>query len=338
MSTAIVGMGLVTPFGRTPAENVFFLRAGVPAPPPSPFETRDGDRVDVNYCRWIGAAMPLAQRVLALGERALGHALAAAFPAAAAVPARDTRVMLCLPKARAGFDDDDGAALEQAAQRAGAVHRFHGEAGAFLALREGADALAKGARAVVVLAADSMISLPAIERSVRQPPSEWGLTALRPSEGAAALVLMDAQRARRDGVAVLGSVDGAAVAAGVSNDDNDDPVDGTAMTTALKQLPADRRARSAFGQWRVDLLRRHEWQLASARLSERFAQSSVFACLESRVGRLGAAAGLANAVYGAAMLRHRACERADASDAPLYAWALSPDGTRGVAMLRAEGR
>jgi 3-oxoacyl-(acyl-carrier-protein) synthase len=266
-------------------------------------------------------------------------ALASAHGHLGALVARDaTRVQLCVSRERPGMPDEAARAVERLVGKLGATKRFFGDAGAFAALREGAAAIAAAeARLVVTLAVDSFVTPASIEERLLARPSTWDLDPPPPSEGAAAIALMDAHQARRDGIPVLGLLEGAAVAIGAANDDNDDPVDGAAMGVALKQLP-DKRARSAFGPFKVDLLRRDEWQLATARAGDRFAAGSIFTCLESKVGRLGAASGLANAAYGVAVLRHAACERPDASGAPCYAWAISPDGTRGVAMLTGGAR
>lgn len=334
MSMAVVGMGLVTPFADTPIEHVFFLRAGVPGPPPSPFRLRaDGTSVHVRYCRWLGAVAPVEQRL----ARLLGEATGDALRPAASVTRAERHLMLCLAKPRVGLGPD---ALETVSESAEAehasFHAFSGDAGAFAALRDADALLRRGeARLVVVAAVDSFVALDALDHVVRHPPSEWDLPAPPPSEGAAALALMQAHEARRIGAPILGTLAGAATATGAANDDNDAPVDGAGMTVVLRDLPAERQAATAFGPFQVDLLRRDEWSLASARLAERFASGCVFSCLESRVGRLGAASGLANLVYGLAVHRHRAAATAEASDAPFYAWAMSPDGTRGAALLRA---
>jgi hypothetical protein len=55
--------------------------------------------------------------------------------------------------------------------------------------------------------------------------------------------------------------------------------------------------------------------------------------VETRLGRLGAAAGLFNVAYGASVLHHDATEREVAPGSPALAWAISRDGTRGVATL-----
>jgi len=331
VTLAICGLGLVTPFGTTPTEHVYYLRAGVPAPPASPFETKDGDRVDVSFCRFLGAAAPIEERLLQLGERALATAMA---PLAAWVKPSETRVLLVTARPRPGLDQYASARLEKhVAAHGSETRKFFGDAGAFAALREAPGLITPEARVVVVVAVDSFIEPRTLEDRVRFPPSYWNMDGPEASEGAAAMVLMDPYQARRQSCPILGTFEAAAIAAGAANDENDEPVDGAPMVAAMRQLPDKPRVRSAFGPWRVDLLRRDEWQLATARMHERFASENEFHCIERDVGRLGAASGLANAVYGVTMLKHVATDALEAANSPCLAWALSPDGTRGVAML-----
>jgi hypothetical protein len=218
----------------------------------------------------------------------------------------------------------------------GGGQHFHDDAGAFGALRAAQAALHEGsARVVLVAAADSFVTLDALDEHVLHPPSEWDLTRPAPSEGAAAIALMEAHEARRSSIPILGYLGGASTASGASNDDNDEPVDGTAMAVALRAISGSEPVRSAFGPLKVDLLRQDEWHLATARLAKLFDPRCTFTCLESLVGRLGAASGLASLVYGLAVHRHRAAPAVDASSAPFFAWAVSPDGTRGAALASA---
>jgi hypothetical protein len=332
MSTGIVGTGLVTPFGDTPTEHAFFLRASVPAPPPSPFRLRsDESPLHVHYCRWIGAAAPMGQRMLRMADLALRDALR---PCAALASKGDVLVMLCTSGERPGVNEEVLEQLSTALGGHGTIRRFSGPAAAFDALRRASMALAKReAHIVVVAAVDSFIAVDALDELLLCSPSEWNLESPAPSEGAAAVALMESDEARRGGVAVLGDVQAAAVARGTSNDDNDEPVDGAAMTVVLRSLPGRAPAGSAFGPFKVDLLRQDEWHLAAARNADRFAPDCRFTCLESHVGLLGAASGVANLAYGLAVHRHCAGATPDATTAPFFAWAISPDGARGAALV-----
>jgi hypothetical protein len=332
MSLAVVGAGLITPFGETPTEHAFYLRASVPAPPPSPYRLREDDSaLHMHYCRWLGAAAAVDQRLLRMVDRAIRDALQ---PCDALRDQGGVHVLLCVSKERPGLTEESLTKVLAGLAGHGMVHRFSGDAGVFSALRE-APSLLRKARVVVAAAVDSFVSIDALDEHALHSPSEWDLAPPPPSEGAAAIVLVEPHEARRGAVPILGQVDGAAVALGQSNDDNQELVDGSAMTAVLRQLPAPAPAGSAFGPFKVNLLRQDEWHLASARNAERFARECRFTCLESHVGRLGAASGLANLVYGLAVHRHRTAVTTAASDAPFFAWAISPDGTRGAAVLGA---
>jgi hypothetical protein len=334
MSLAIVGAGLITPFGETPTEHAFFLRASVPAPPPSPFRLREDDSaLHTHYCRWIGAAAAVDQRLLRMVNQAVRDALR---PCGALGDPGGVHLLLCASNERPGLTEETLSKVLAGLASRGTVHRYSGDAGVFAALREAPSLLrSRGARVVVAAAVDSFVCIDALDEHVLHSPSEWDLDPPAPSEGAAAIALVEPHEARRGAVPILGHVDGAAVAVGQSNDDNQELVDGSAMTTVLRQLPAPAPVGSAFGPFKVNLLRQAEWHLASARNAERFARECRFSCFESHVGRLGAASGLANLVYGLAVHRHRAAETVAASDAPFFAWAISPDGTRGAAVLGA---
>ena len=334
MSVAIVGSGLVTPFGDSPTEHAFFLRASVPAPPPSPFRLRsDGSALHVRYCRGIGAAAPVERRLTRMVDQAIRDALR---PCASLNEKGAVIVMLCVPSERPGVSEETLRLVTAGLAGHGTVHRFSGDAGGFAALREAPGILRRaGARVVVLAAVDSFIALDALDHQVLHAASEWNLDPPAPSEGAAALALAEAPEARRSGVPILGTLEAAAVVLGRSNDDNDEPVDGSAMTTVLRELPAHPPAVAAYGPFKVDMLRQDEWHLATARNVERFGPGCRFACLESHVGRLGAASGLANLVYGLAVHRHRTGLAVEPSDSPFYAWAISSDGTRGAAVLAA---
>ncbi len=72
---AVVGTGLVTPLARTPAEHAFFVRAEVGPAAPGAFVDEEGESIPVAYCAWLGAHLPVAERLRALGTHALRDAL-----------------------------------------------------------------------------------------------------------------------------------------------------------------------------------------------------------------------------------------------------------------------
>jgi len=76
----------------------------------------------------------------------------------------------------------------------------------------------------------------------------------------------------------------------------------------------------------VDGLRHRTWAYAAARNYASLDPSCRLVCVEDELGRLGAASGAAHIVYGiASMAYSRPVERSW-----FAAWALSPDGSRGL--------
>ena len=332
MTLEVIGAGLVSPAGLSSTEHVFFLRAGVTLPARSPFLTAEDRRVPVAYCPWIGARASVAERLERMAEAALAEADP---PRPGADP---IALLLCVPPPRPGLTDADTSALgDRIARRLGAraVTRFQGEAGAFAALGRARSLLSGGAAgAVVLVAADSLVSPEALADRLARPPSPYAEAPLDPGEGSAALVLVPPARGRAAGRTPLGTIDAAATAPGAATDDDDEIVDGAAMTAALRALPRGAPARAVFGQARVDGLRAREWEIAVARSAERLHPEHEVYCLEESTGALGAAAGAMHLAYGLAVLRHAATREPTARDAPFYAWAISRDGTRGIAAAR----
>jgi hypothetical protein len=329
MKLAVVGVGLVSPTGRTAEEHAFFVRARVPSPPGSPFDTAEGERVDARHCPWLGAHLGVADRLIAMAEQAVASAMA---PLADHARADRVPLFLCTSAVRPGLAADDAAALERALVdrlKAPTVRRYTGDAGFFAALKE-ADPLVSSTPAVIV-AVDTLISLAALTEEVLHPPSPWSVFRPPSAEGAAAIAILGQAEARRNKLQSFGLVTGATVTMGAARDDNDEPVDGAALTVALRELPAAGPARAAFGQAGVDPLRSSEWQIASARNVARLHPECAFVSLEELTGRLGAAAGAASLVYGLAAIRHRIPAFEIGPSETNLAWAISRDGTRGAA-------
>lgn len=335
MSAPVVfaSAGLVSPAGLTLRDHAFFLRARAPAPAPSPFLGADDERLRARYCPWLGARAPLVERLVALATAAVDDALAPLHRAAAI---EHPHLIVCMASPWAGLEAADCAAVERALASAlpgAALERMPGAAGAFAALERAQQILARDESAVVVIVVvDSLISIEAIGHLVTHPPSFWAKLPLAPSEAAAALVLMKATRCRRLALRPIGELHGAATAVGAANDDNDDGVDGGAMTAALGRLPSSAgRVRTTFGQIGTDDLRRQEWTFATTRSSERFELDHELHCIEDTLGLLGAAAGGVSVAHGLATLLHDAARGPETQGAPFFAWAISRDGTRGVA-------
>jgi hypothetical protein len=333
MRLAVAGLGLVSPAGFTSSEHVFFLRAGAPPPQPSPFVLANGEPMRAAYCPWIGARAPASDRIARMALSALYEATMSleGEPALERAP-----LLLCTSRPRPGFSEADRAHLERTLLgrlRGSEITSFLGEASVFAALRVADERITTGkARSAVIVAVDSLVSIDALTARLAHPPSPWALEQPMPAEGAAALVVMDDAEARRIRRPVLGIVHGASVAPGTSTDEDDEIVDGVGMSRAIQGLPASPRIGAVFGQLRVDSLRLTEWLLALARNAERFESEHEVGCPEVDIGLLGAASGAFNLVYGLAVMRHDAAESPRVASAPLLAWAISRDGTRGAAL------
>jgi hypothetical protein len=332
MSLAIVGTGLVSPAGLTPHAHACVLWAGALPPSASPFLDEGGEPVRVVYSPWLGARLDMPSRLLAMAERALGDALR---PLRALAPDAAPALLVCSAPERPGLSSADHERIARDLGRvAGAreVTSCHGAAGVFAALGEAEARLSEGAGAVAIVALDSYVGEDALAAHVESPPNPWGAEGAPPAEGAAALVATTAHEAQRIGLEVLGAIRYAGTAIGASNDANDLPTDGEAMTSLLRQLPP-LRAPWVFGPTLADPLRRAEWQMAVARSPARFHPEHEVRSIETDLGLVGAASGAMNLVYGLAVLRHRTTDMPVRDSDPFLAWAISPDGTRGLAAV-----
>jgi hypothetical protein len=334
MSLVIVGNGLVSPAGLTPRAHACVLWARALPLSASPFLRADGEPVKVTYCPWLGARLGMGDRLAAMARWALEDALR---PLRGTPAGEDLPLLLCSDRHRPGLAPDDDALLEQTLARAAGARettRFQGAAGTFAALAAAEELLAEGARAVAVVAVDSHVGEEALADLVENPPSPWGKTPAPPAEGAAALVVTTPANARALGASSLGVVHFSGTAQSRSNDDNDVAADGHAMTSLLRRLPPLRApAPAVFGQVSVDALRQGEWQLAVARNPARFHPEYEMRSVDSELGAVGAAAGAMNLVYGLAVVGHRTTDAPVQEGDPFLAWAISRDGTRGLAAV-----
>ncbi|MBK8255233.1 MAG: hypothetical protein IPK82_21550 [Polyangiaceae bacterium] len=346
MTLAIVGTGLVSPVGFTPQQHVFFSAAGLPAPSPSPFVDAQDKRVDVRYCRHIGAKVPLSERLFLMAKRAVKDALDPLRQLGFLTPREGekpdvtdltlslavcTRAPSDLFSARSADDlaralaSDCGASL---------ASKTHGEAGVFSTLRDAESLAVKSASSILcVVAVDSFVDLNVLAYHLTHPPSPWARDPLPFSEGAAALALMTPPGARRAGSQVIASIVKSAVSKSVSADDNDEPPDGTALGKVFRETAQGEAVGAVFGQSMVDDFRSQEWNFASARNAEMFGPACTFSGAEDYVGRMGAAAGVANVVWGVSTLRHH-LPVTPADTKAHFSWAISPDGLRGGAWVR----
>jgi hypothetical protein len=329
--SAIVGVGLMSPRGLDASEHAFAIRADVRVPVPPAFLHGD-EKMRVAYCPWLGARMPLEERIASLAARAAGEALLG-------LDAPRLEAIACVSAPR---PDLPSAASERAVARAleerGARPSFvTGPAAFFQALSAAEARLAQGAAAVLLLAVDSFVSVESLSEIVRRPPSPWAKLPPRPSEAAAAIVVMDERKARARGGGALATIEHASVRMGEAHDGNDVPADGAAMT-ALIQGTSGARIAAVYGQQGVDSLRAAEWQLASVRARERFVATHASVTFEAHAGAVGAAAGAAGLALGVAAARHRALARKEDPEGLVLAWAISGDGLRGLAAVAPQRR
>lgn len=339
MQPLILATAMVSPFGMTPRDHAFFLRARVPSPPPSPFATDEDEVIKAIPCPLLPTALPTEGRLIALARMALadiGGALSRGHGAAAKV----TATHLVTSPLRPGLTHDDVAGLEASVRHAhrAPIKRFTGEAGVFASLAAASQLLEAEPRGLVlVLAVDSFLSVDWLAHARAHPGSPWAPSRPHPSEAAAALVLAGPVFARELGLPPLARVVQSAVVPGAANDDNDEPVDPVAMTQVLTALGGF-RVRYAFGQDAFDTLRVKEWYGAVARQAFRFREGHYEDCIERRIGQVGAASGAVSLVFGMASLRHRTIPMDAPANSPMVAWALSRDGMRGAAAVELVSR
>ncbi|MDC3955579.1 hypothetical protein [Polyangium jinanense] len=332
---AIVASALVSPLGRTAEEHAFLLRAEAAPLATGAFVDDDETFLPVFSCPWIGADRPLSSRLRILGLQAASTALRG-------VPdeVRPSRVLLVHAADRPGFRESDVAPLRstlKAAVRNPDIVTFRGDAGTMSAL-EAARAELRSEGSVLVLAVDSYVALRAIDAWSASRFDPWGANLGPIGEAAVAFVLVTRERAHRLGLSTEGTFVHAATTSGSARDDNDVDEDGAALSSLLANLPMNGgRFGLALGPADVDPLRRREWELAFARQNARFEIDAEVVSAESVLGRVGAASGALHLALGAAMRKH-AAYRVDRASPPrgehALAWATSPDGLRGVAVVR----
>lgn len=321
MTLSVLGLGLRSPAGTNAREHVFFVPAGAPAPAPAAFVLADGSPFWVGHARFVLPTL-VTERLFALALGALEEAR----------PEPGTPLVVGLPDPRPGLAmgalDALANRLAEAA-RASSVERVSGAAGIFSALsRKGAD-LARGAiRAATFVAVDSFFHDEAASAFVTRPPSPFERAPLPLSEAAGALVVSDAAEARRLGRDRFGEILTCAAAMGMGKDDDDEPVDAAALAALLRGLPEDEPIRWVFGQGQTDPLRSRDWEWAVARAASRFHPEAEGVCLEADIGRIGAAAGIVSLVQALAAARHGAIP----AGSRFLSWAVSRDGTRGLAL------
>ncbi|MDI1451635.1 hypothetical protein [Polyangium sp. 6x1] len=313
MTLSIVGLGLCSPAGALARDHVFFPRANAPPPAPAPFVRADGRPFQVGHARFVPPDLDLPDRLVALGGIALEEARGSE---------RGMPLFVCLPAPCEGLP---AAALDDVASRLAAmtessrVDRFTGAAGVFDAL---ARIEAHALPAAVLVGVDSFFHADRAAALAARPPGPFEPARLWPAEGAGALVVVRGVRRGAHTILMSKSV------LGRGTDDDDEPVDAVALTNLLGGLPEGAPLRAVFGQARVDALRSREWEWSAARQAAKFHPEAFGVCLEAEIGQVGAAAGVMALAHAFASVRHGVCP----SGSRLLVWAISRDGTRGIAL------
>jgi hypothetical protein len=305
MTLSAIGIGMVSPGGTTAQDHAFFLRAGLITPQPSPFVTRSGERVDAFFCPWIGARLKTGDRLVKMAQLAAKEALGVIEEQNVA---QNIPILLVMGQPRPGLSRADQSALVRAMKkrfRSPQVVSFWGESGSFAALAQAFDMITTDRKKVVaVVAVDSFVNKEALDLEVGKegPP---------PSEAAAVVLLTEKSQARRG--TRIGDVLGVAI------HDGD-------LASAVRGLPDTSECLAAYGQSDLDEARRGEWAKVPLKLKAH--------CLESEIGRVGAASGIASLVYGLACARHHIERDESMRDAPFIAWAAAENGARAAALAR----
>lgn len=326
---AVVGVGLVSPAGFSAADHAFFVRAGVVQPVPSPFLDENDEPLPCAYCPWLAPSATLAERIEQLAFGAASEALEAVRGEATSL-----HVSLVVGAPSAEFTENDAAnvgARLKTYLEVNSLTRFHGAAGAHRALLDARQRLQAGsADAVCIVGADSTFSVPRVEAAYRRRKVVWVPLEPPPSEGAGALVLT---MRRSPVVKPLARFVDALTTPAASNDYNDEPVDGVGLTFLFRKLPNRGGVPMVFGPMESERLRRRDWLLAAARVRRHLGSPYAHLDVESAIGQVGAAAGAVHLAYAVACNHYRAVDPEVPSGSPFYAWAISADGLRGLALL-----
>ena len=334
MSLAVIGLGLVSSLGLSPADHAFFPRAFAVRPRASPFRDAAGEPVTAMFAPWLGARLPISERLSRLAGQAVSTATS---PLGGAGLPRGACLFVVAPAPREGLTSAQIDAVVQAiaaSVAASEVELWTGAAGVFAALAEADSRVGQGrSEMALVVALDSMIDLATLTARAGRAQCPWMKPPLPPGEGAAALLVTSQERAGARSWPVLGTLLGAATAMGTSTDDDERLVDGSGMTAVLRALPASGALGAAYGQSGVDDLRLDEWHFALARSAARFAMDHEVTTPEDRTGEVGSAAGAMALAHGLAAQIHGTTNRKVARGAPFVAWAISADGTRGAALV-----
>lgn len=316
MALGVAAISLVSPLALSPSEHVFFFRAEVTPHASGAFTNRDGEALPIHDCPWIPVSRPWASRLRLLAKQALARV----GPASLKTP-----ILLIAPREGVERDADLARFLSMSGHTVVSVRS--GAAAHVLALQEAQDLLEKEEDEVVVLAVDSLLSQREVVSWQTMRYSSFTRNPSPPSEGAAAMRLVQATVPP-----LAGKVHTFAAAQSDATDENDLPTDGSALTRVFAELGLPARVPLVVGPRDVDPLRIRDFHLAAVRHHSRLDRAEM-ASLEGRIGIFGSAAGLMSAVFALAWLRH-GLPLPDPSDRRVaLAWARSRDGVVGAVLV-----
>jgi hypothetical protein len=315
MALSVAEISLVSPLGSSPSEHVFFARAEVTPHASGAFTTREGESLPINDCAWIPASRPWGARLRLLAKQALARV----GPASPKTP-----IVVIAPREAVSGDAELLRFLALAGHTV--VSARSGSAAFVSALHEARELLAKEPE-VIVLAVDSLLSQREVTAWAEVRYSAFTRNPLPPSEGAAAVRLVQASRGP-----LAGKIHAFAGAQSEATDDNDVPPDGVALGRVFAELGLPATVPLLVGPWDVDPLRTREYHLVAARNHARIdrAENPSF---EGRIGLFGSAAGLMSTVLALAWLRHGLPLPEAGARRVALSWGRSRDGAVGAALV-----
>jgi hypothetical protein len=315
MALSIAATSLVSPLALSPSEHVFFARAEVTPHASGAFTTREGEPLPIHDCAWIPASRPWESRLRLLAKQALAR-VEPSSP--------ETPIVLVAPREAVTGE----ALLVRFLALAGhtVVSVRSGSAAFVSALHEARELLAKQPE-VIVLAVDSLLSQREVTAWAEVRYSAFTRNPLPPSEGAAAVRLVQGARSP-----LAGKIHAFAGAQSEATDDNDVAPDGVALGRAFAELGLPAAVPLVVGPRDVDPLRTREFHLVAARNHARLDRAEM-PSFEGRIGLFGSAAGLMSTVFALAWLRHGLPLPEPAARRVALSWARSRDGAVGASFV-----
>jgi 3-oxoacyl-[acyl-carrier-protein] synthase-1 len=342
--TAIVGLGGVTPVGRTALAAAAAVRAGLSGFSEHPFMGDSESRpVHVAQCSWLEPSVTLEGRISTCLIGAIREAL---HPVRSGGDCPELALLVNLPPDRPGLPASISATIHSEIQRVlhdefGSVSVARlGHAGGLFAVRSALELMARDPNvACVVAGADSYIDLETLEwiedterlHGAGERNNAWGFI---PGEGAGAVLLMSSEATQSAGLHRLGAVHGIGVARETQLNGTGAVCTGEGLTAAIRGatagFTADRRLSDVYCDMNGEPYRADEYGFAVSRLREHFVSASEFHAPADCWGDVGAASALLGIVLACI-----ADLKGYAAGVDALVWASSDGGERGAAVIRA---